>query len=71
MVKLPIYLDCHATTPVDPEVETEFLRFVREEFGNAGSRTHEFGTRAKQAQSRFILEDALPTDGLTERFSNT
>jgi cysteine desulfurase len=43
------YLDCNATTPIDPEVEHEFLRYVKEEFGNAGSRTHEYGTRAKQA----------------------
>src|SRR5678816_366633 len=46
------YLDCNATTPVDPEVEREFLTYLREEFGNAGSRTHEFGTRAKQAVQR-------------------
>jgi len=46
---MAVYLDCNATTPVDPEVEREFLHFVREEFGNAGSRTHEFGARAKQA----------------------
>ena len=46
---MPIYLDCNATTPIDPEVEMEFLHFVRDEFGNAGSRTHEFGARAKQA----------------------
>ena len=46
------YLDCNATTPVEPEVEQEFLRYIREEFGNAGSRTHEFGTRAKQAVQR-------------------
>lgn len=44
-----MYLDCNATTPVDPEVEREFLFYIREEFGNAGSRTHEFGARAKQA----------------------
>src|ERR1039457_1301200 len=49
---MPVYLDCNATTPVEPEVEKEFLHFVREEFGNAGSRTHEFGTRAKQAVQR-------------------
>ncbi len=49
---MPVYLDCNATTPVDPGVEEEFLRFVREEFGNAGSRTHEYGTRAKQAVQR-------------------
>ncbi|HOW67748.1 MAG TPA: cysteine desulfurase DndA [Candidatus Paceibacterota bacterium] len=47
--RTPIYLDCNATTPIDPEVESDFLFFIREEFGNAGSRTHEFGTRAKQA----------------------
>jgi cysteine desulfurase len=46
---MPIYLDCNATTPIEPEVEREFLRFVRDEFGNAGSRTHGFGARAKQA----------------------
>lgn len=49
---MPIYLDCNATTPLDPEVEIVLLRFVREEFGNAGSRTHEFGMRAKQAVQR-------------------
>src|SRR5437667_9892574 len=47
-----VYLDCNATTPIDPEVEQEFLRFIREEFGNAGSRTHEYGNRAKQAVQR-------------------
>jgi cysteine desulfurase len=49
---MPIYLDCNATTPIDPEVESEFLPYIREEFGNAGSRTHEFGARAKQAVQR-------------------
>jgi len=44
-----VYLDCNATTPVEPEV-AEIVRFYTEqEFGNAGSRTHEFGTKAKQA----------------------
>jgi cysteine desulfurase len=49
---LPVYLDCNATTPIDPEVEQEFLRYIRQEFGNAGSRTHEYGARAKQAVQR-------------------
>lgn len=52
MAESPIYLDCNATTPVDPEVEREFLIFIREEFGNAGSRTHAYGARAKQAVQR-------------------
>lgn len=45
----PVYLDCNATTPLEPDVQREMLRFFEEEFGNAGSRTHEFGARAKQA----------------------
>lgn len=49
---LPVYLDCNATTPLEPEVQSEMLRFFEEEFGNAGSRTHEFGARAKQAVQR-------------------
>lgn len=45
----PIYLDCNATTPLDPAV-IETLRFyLEEEYGNEGSRTHEFGARAKKA----------------------
>lgn len=42
------YLDCNATTPIEPEV-IEVMRFyLEEEFGNSGSRTHDFGTRAQQ-----------------------
>lgn len=44
-----IYLDCNATTPLDPEVREVMLRYLTEDFGNEGSRTHEFGARAKQA----------------------
>lgn len=45
----PIYLDCNATTPLEPIVYDLMRRFLEEEYGNAGSRTHEFGSRAKQA----------------------
>ena len=48
-MKRPLYLDAAATTPIDPEVEEVMLRYIREEFGNAGSRTHEYGVKAKQA----------------------
>lgn len=48
-MKKPIYLDYAATTPVDPEVADLMRHYMVEEFGNAGSRTHEYGTRAKQA----------------------
>ncbi len=45
----PVYLDCNATTPLDPEVREVLFRYLTEEFGNEGSRTHEYGARAKQA----------------------
>ena len=45
----PVYLDCNATTPVDPRIADEVYRHMVEEFGNAGSRTHEYGNRAKKA----------------------
>jgi cysteine desulfurase len=45
----PIYLDCAATTPVDPRVAALVLQLMLEDFGNAGSRTHEYGSRAKRA----------------------
>jgi cysteine desulfurase len=48
-VNPPVYLDCNATTPLDPEVREVLFHYLTDEFGNEGSRTHEFGTRAKQA----------------------
>lgn len=47
-----VYLDCNATSPVEPEVRDTLLFYLTEEFGNEGSRTHEFGARAKQAVQR-------------------
>jgi len=48
----PVYLDCAATTPVDPRVRDEVVRYLDEEFGNAGSRTHAYGERARRAVER-------------------
>jgi cysteine desulfurase len=73
---MPIYLDCAATTPLDPRVLREMLRHLGEDFGNAGSRTHERGRRARAAVERARDQvaavvasgrgDVLFTSGATE-----
>ena len=45
----PVYLDCNATTPLEPGVREVMLHFFDQEYGNAGSRTHEFGLAARKA----------------------
>jgi cysteine desulfurase len=71
-----VYLDCNATTPLDPRVRQVLLRYLDEEYGNEGSRTHEYGAAAKRAvqQARDQVasivdckrEEVLFTSGATE-----
>lgn len=61
---MPAYLDCNATAPLEPEVRDIVRLYMEEEYGNAGSRTHLFGHRAKDAvqKARRQVADIVAAD---------
>ena len=67
-----IYLDCNATTPIIPEVRDLVIHYLTEEFGNAGSRTHEFGQRAQQAveKARKQIAEVVQVDSTEVIFTS-
>jgi len=73
---MSIYLDCNASTPLEPSVAEVMKRYLESEFGNPGSRTHEYGSAAKVGVERARSQvasvvnadksDVIFTSGATE-----
>ena len=60
----PVYLDYHATTPVDPRVLEAMLPYFTERFGNPASKQHAYGWQAQEAveKARSLVPDVILMD---------
>lgn len=58
---MPLYLDSHATTPLDPRVLEAMMPYLTDRFGNAASTTHSFGHEAAEAVARARAQVAAAT----------
>lgn len=67
----PVYLDCNATTPVEPRVADEVMRYMTVEYGNAGSRTHTYGQAAKERVQRARRQVAAVVDAQPDEVTFT
>ena len=70
-MKLPIYMDHNATTPVDPRVLDVMLPYLRESFGNAASRNHSFGRTAEKAVGQARGQCAAAIDASAKEITFT
>ncbi len=60
-MKLPIYMDNHSTTPLDPRVLDAMMPYLTDQFGNAASRSHAFGWQSEEAveNARKAIADCI------------
>ena len=70
-MSLPIYMDSHATTPIDPRVLEAMMPYLTDHFGNAASSTHLFGEHAKDAvdAARAQVADLIGCSGARKSYS--